>query len=62
MRSTRSSIPPTASNSRRPTGIEVLEGIATREAKAVLADWGKGAPEATLTCEAAASLERLKKH
>jgi len=40
---------------------EVLEGIGTREAIAVLADWAKGAPGATLTREAVESLERLKK-
>jgi hypothetical protein len=40
---------------------EVLEGIATSEAKALLAEWAKGASAATLTREATESLERLKR-
>jgi hypothetical protein len=50
----------TPDNLRAIRACEVLEGIGTREAKAVLADWAKGAPGATLTREAAESLERLK--
>jgi hypothetical protein len=41
--------------------IEVLEHIATAEAKQVLSSLAKGAPEARLTQEAKASLERLSK-
>ena len=40
-------------------GVAVLEDIATPEAKQVLATLAKGAPEARLTQEAKASLERL---
>jgi WD40 repeat protein len=40
---------------------EALEGIATPEARDLLTTWAKGAPAATLTREAAASLERLAK-
>ena len=40
---------------------EALEGIGTLEAKELLAAWAKGPPGATLTREAAESLERLKR-
>jgi WD40 repeat protein len=40
---------------------EVLEGISSAEAKALLTEWARGAPAATLTREAAESLERLKR-
>jgi hypothetical protein len=40
---------------------EVLEGTATPEAKALLAEWAKGPAAATLTREATESLERLKR-
>jgi WD40 repeat protein len=39
---------------------EALEGIATAEAGALLAEWAKGPAGSTLTREAADSLERLK--
>jgi hypothetical protein len=39
---------------------EVLEGIGTPAARELLAAWAKGTPGATLTREAAESLERLK--
>ena len=39
---------------------EVLEGIATPEARELLAAWAKGTPGATLTREAGESVERLK--
>lgn len=39
---------------------EILEGIRSAEAKALLAEWAKGPPAATLTREAAESLERLR--
>jgi RNA polymerase sigma factor (sigma-70 family) len=42
-------------------GVAVLEDIATPEAKQILATLAKGAPEARLTQEAKASLERLAK-
>jgi hypothetical protein len=41
--------------------VEVLEHIGTPEAKQVLRSLAKGAPEARLTKEAMASLERLAK-
>ncbi len=41
--------------------MEVLEHIGTAEARQVLAGLAKGAPEARLTQEAKASLERLAK-
>jgi WD40 repeat protein len=40
---------------------EVLEGIGSAEAKALLAQWAKGPSAATLTREATESLERLKR-
>jgi hypothetical protein len=42
-------------------GLEVLEHIGTPEAKQVLQNLAKGAPEARLTQEAKASLERLSR-
>jgi WD40 repeat protein len=41
--------------------LEVLEGVGTTEAKKVLTELAKGAPEARLTREAKATLERLAK-
>jgi hypothetical protein len=41
--------------------VAVLEDIATREARQILAALAKGAPEARLTKEAKSSLERLAK-
>lgn len=40
---------------------EILEGIGSADAKALLAEWAKGPPAATLTREAVESLERLKR-
>jgi WD40 repeat protein len=40
--------------------VAVLEGSNTEEARRVLAEWAKGAPEACLTEEAAQALTRLK--
>jgi hypothetical protein len=42
-------------------GVEVLEAIGSAEAKAVLQELAKGVPEAELTVEAKAALERLGK-
>jgi len=39
---------------------EALETIGTTDAKLLLAKWARGAPGATLSREAAESLERLK--
>jgi WD40 repeat protein len=39
---------------------EVLDWIATKEARTVLAELAKGAPDARLTCEAAAACKRLE--
>jgi WD40 repeat protein len=39
---------------------EVLEGIATPEARTLLTEWAKGPPGATLTREATGSVRRLK--
>jgi len=39
---------------------EVLEGIATAEARSLLADWARLAPASTLGREAAESLERIQ--
>src|SRR5262249_32213803 len=44
---------------RAPRAVEVLELIGTPEARKVLEEWAGGAPEAVLTQEAKASLERL---
>jgi sugar lactone lactonase YvrE len=46
---------------RQTRALEVLEGIGTAEAKKVLEELAKGAPDARLTQEAKASLERLAK-
>jgi hypothetical protein len=51
---------PSPEKVRAVRACEVLEGIATPEARDLLAAWAKGAPAATLTREAAESLERLK--
>jgi WD40 repeat protein len=40
---------------------EVLEAIGTADARALLATWTRGAPDTTLTREAAASLRRLSR-
>jgi hypothetical protein len=40
---------------------EILEGIGSAEAKALLVEWAKGAAAATLAREAAESLERLRR-
>jgi len=40
--------------------VEVLEWIATKEARSLLLELGKGAPEASLTREAAAACKRLE--
>jgi WD40 repeat protein len=57
-------LPPTAPSREMLRAIrscEVLEGIGTPEARNLLTTWAKGAPAATLTREAAESLERLAK-
>ncbi|HMC63737.1 MAG TPA: hypothetical protein VKI65_02250 [Gemmataceae bacterium] len=46
---------------RKQRGLAVLEYIGTPEARKVLARVAQGAPEARLTQEAKASLERLAK-
>jgi hypothetical protein len=46
---------------REARALEVLEGIDTPEARKVLEELARGAPEAALTREAKASLERLAK-
>lgn len=51
---------PTPEQWRATRSCEVLEGIATPAARELLAAWAKGAPGATLTREAAESVERLK--
>jgi RNA polymerase sigma factor (sigma-70 family) len=48
-----------AEDLRRVRAVEVLEGIATPEAKRVLEELAKGAPGAALTRDAAAALRRL---
>jgi hypothetical protein len=40
--------------------VEVLEGVATPDARRLLVDLAAGVPDARLTREAAASLARLK--
>ncbi|HEX3150706.1 MAG TPA: WD40 repeat domain-containing protein [Gemmataceae bacterium] len=50
---------PTPEQCRATRACEVLEGIATPEARELLAAWSKGAPGATLTREAMESVERL---
>lgn len=50
---------PSPDRLREMRAIEVLERIATPDARAVLADLAKGAPAARLTREAKAALERL---
>ncbi|HKB03183.1 MAG TPA: hypothetical protein VKD90_13235, partial [Gemmataceae bacterium] len=57
---TASAEAPSSHKLRAIRACEVLEGIGTPEARALLADWAKGAPGATLTREATESLERLK--
>ncbi len=52
---------PSSERLRTLRAMEVLEHIATGEAKQVLSSLAKGAPEARLTQEAKASLERLSK-
>jgi RNA polymerase sigma factor (sigma-70 family) len=52
---------PSSERLRTLRAIEVLEHMATAEAKQVLSSLTKGAPEARLTQEAKASLERLSK-
>jgi WD40 repeat protein len=42
--------------------VEVLEHLATPEARRLLEEWAEGEPEARLTREAKASLERLARH
>jgi WD40 repeat protein len=44
---------------RQTRALEALEGIGTAEARKLLEDLAKGAPDATLTREAKAALERL---
>jgi RNA polymerase sigma factor (sigma-70 family) len=44
---------------RQFRAVEVLEGLATPEARRLLREWGRGAPEALLTRESRAALERL---
>ncbi|WP_439622376.1 WD40 repeat domain-containing protein [Gemmata sp.] len=51
---------PRADDVRSVRAIEVLEGIGTPEARAVLAAWAAGPPGRRLTTEAAAALGRLK--
>jgi WD40 repeat protein len=46
---------------RRLRAVELLEGIATPAARDVLAELARGAAEASLTLEAAAALERLRR-
>jgi hypothetical protein len=46
---------------RRLRAVELLEGIATPAAREVLSELAKGAAEAPLTREAAATLERLRR-
>ena len=52
---------PSSGQLRDLRSVEVLEHIGTPEAKQVLQTLAKGAPEARLTQEAKASLERLTK-
>jgi WD40 repeat protein len=52
---------PSPEKIRTVRSCEVLEGIATPEARDLLAAWAKGAPGAMLTREAGDSLERLKR-
>jgi RNA polymerase sigma factor (sigma-70 family) len=56
---TRESLKPSPSRLRLLRAVEVLEWVGTAEARQVLEKWAKGVPEARLTEEAKAALERL---
>ena len=50
---------PSAERLRQERALEVLEGAGTPEAKKLLAELAKGSPQAWLTREARAALDRL---
>jgi hypothetical protein len=54
-------IRPTAEQLRTVRAVEILERIATAEAKDLLRKWASGAPDANLTREARTALKRLEK-
>jgi RNA polymerase sigma factor (sigma-70 family) len=53
---------PSPNRLRQLRAVELLEGIGTPAARSVLAELAKGAAEAPLSQEAAAALERLRRH
>jgi hypothetical protein len=53
---------PSPERLRQLRGVELLEGIGTPAARGVLAELAKGAAEAPFSQEAAAALERLRRH